>query len=54
MRGPSQNINISKEDVDLILNMINKENITVNAIVFSGGEPTWNEDMIIYIIDKIC
>lgn len=53
MRGPSQKVNISKEDVDLILNMINKENVTVNAIVFSGGEPTLNEDMIVYIIDKI-
>ena len=54
MRGPSQNVNISKEDVDLILNMITKENIIVNAIVFSGGKPTLNKDMIIYIIDKIC
>jgi len=53
MRGPKQLINITKENVDLLLNMINKPNVNINSLLFSGGEPTLNEDIIIYIIDKI-
>lgn len=53
MRGPREPINITKENVDLLLTMINKPNVNINSLLFSGGEPSLNEDIIIYIIDKI-
>jgi len=51
MRGPMQNINLSPAVVDHILNDENIEEIY--SILFSGGEPTLNEDLIVYIVDKI-
>ncbi len=51
MRGESQNIDISKEYIDYILN--NKDIIRIGHICFSGGEPTLNPDIITYAINKI-
>lgn len=51
MRGNPQNIEITKEIVDQVLD--NNDIIAINNLAFSGGEPTLNEDMIVYIIDKI-
>lgn len=51
MRGESQNIDISKEIIDIILN--NDEIQRIDHICFSGGEPTLNPNIIIYTIDKI-
>lgn len=51
MRGESQNIDASKEIIDMILN--NEEIKRIDHICFSGGEPTLNPNIIIYAIDKI-
>ena len=51
MRGECQNIDISKEIIDMILN--NEEIEMIEHICFSGGEPTLNPNVIIYAIDKI-
>lgn len=51
MRGEAQNIDVSKEIIDSILN--NEEISQIDHICFSGGEPTLNADMIIYAINKI-
>lgn len=51
MRGEQQEIDIPKEYVDTFLNKIDKK--IVSTFVFSGGEPTLNEDMVVYIIDEI-
>lgn len=53
MRGQSQKLDISKEYVDKILDSINREDVVVNNLLFSGGEPCLNEDMVVYIIEKI-
>ena len=51
MRGESQNIDVSKEIIDMILNSDEIEQM--DLICFSGGEPTLNPDIIIYTINKI-
>ncbi len=51
MRGEAQNIDISKEIVDMVLD--NDEIARIDHICFSGGEPTLNPEIIIYAIDKI-
>ena len=51
MRGESQNIDASKEIIDMILN--NDEIKRIDHICFSGGEPTLNPNIIIYAINKI-
>lgn len=50
MRGEPQNIDMNKDVVD---NLLERKNIIIMKLVFSGGEPTLNEDLIIYTIDKI-
>ncbi len=50
MRGEAQNIDMPKEIVDSLLE---KERTLISKLVFSGGEPLLNEDLIIYTIDKI-
>lgn len=50
MRGNSQNIDLKKQDIDKLFKS-NKS--IIGRIVFSGGEPLLNEDIIIYTIDKI-
>lgn len=51
MRGPSQNIDLTPWIVDYVLdsNKISR----IEHLLFSGGEPTLNEDIIIYTINKI-
>ena len=51
MRGPAQNIEISKEDVDLFFEKL--DGVIVENLTIGGGEPTLNPDMIVYIIDKL-
>ncbi len=51
MRGESQNIDASREIIDMILN--NDEIKRIDHICFSGGEPTLNPNIIIYAINKI-
>ncbi len=51
MRGEAQDIDISKEIVDMILD--NEEIVRIHHLCFSGGEPTLNPEIIIYAIDKI-
>ena len=51
MRGNSQDVDISKEIIDTVLD--NKEIKRIDHICFSGGEPTLNPEIIIYAIDKI-
>ncbi len=50
MRGEAQNIDMSKEVIDRLLV---EKNLLISKLVFSGGEPTLNIDLIIYTIDKI-
>ena len=49
MRGPKENLDMSKELIDIIIN----DNVSYKIINFSGGEPTLNPDVIIYTIDRI-
>lgn len=51
MRGDAQNIEITREIVNQVLDNNNIE--AIDNLLFSGGEPTLNEDIIVYIIDKI-
>ena len=49
MRGPSQNIDMTRETMYMALYMFD----SVEHITFSGGEPLLNPDLIIYAIDTI-
>lgn len=49
MRGPSQNIDMTKETMYAALHMFD----SVDHICFSGGEPLLNPDLIIYALDII-
>ncbi len=51
MRGPAENIDLTEQLVDIILD--NREIDGIDEICFSGGEPTLNPKIIIYTIDKI-
>lgn len=51
MRGNAQNVDLTKEIVDQVLD--NNDIKSIDHLAFSGGEPTLNEDIIVYIIDKI-
>jgi MoaA/NifB/PqqE/SkfB family radical SAM enzyme len=51
MRGQAQNVNMTPDMVDAILN--NEEISHIESILFSGGEPTLNPGIIVYTIDKI-
>ena len=51
MRGESQNININKDYIDVLLD--NPEIKQIDKILFTGGEPTLNPEIIIYTINKI-
>lgn len=50
MRGEPQNLDMSREVID---NLLERKNIVIMKLIFSGGEPLLNEDLIIYTIDKI-
>jgi len=50
-RGDAQNIDLTKETVD---EFFAKNDIdTIGTLLFSGGEPTLNGEMLEYIVDKI-
>lgn len=50
-RGESQDLDITKETVD---NFLDKNNIvSIDNLNFSGGEPTLNGEMALYIADKL-
>lgn len=50
-RGKSQNIDLTREVVD---SFFEKNDIyEINHLMFSGGEPTLNGEMLEYIVDKI-
>lgn len=51
MRGDKQNLNLSYDIIDTILN--NNEIRGIKTICFSGGEPSLNVDVIVYTINKI-
>ena len=51
MRGLSQNVDLSKDIVDRVLSDFRVYKFS--HILFSGGEPTLNPDIIVYTIDKI-
>ncbi len=51
MRGKAQNIDLSKEMVDDFFS--NNSIKRIEHLFFSGGEPTLNSELIIYIINKI-
>lgn len=51
MRGDAQNIQITEEIIDQVFDSNNI--VSIDNLLFSGGEPTLNEDIIVYIIDKI-
>lgn len=53
MRGPKQNVDISFEDIDLLLDQSRNKYEAIQEILFSGGEPTLNPQAIAYVIDKI-
>lgn len=53
MRGPKQNVDISFENIDLLLDQPRNKYEAIREILFSGGEPTLNPQAIAYIIDKI-
>lgn len=50
MRGDAQDIDISKSYID---KLFSEKDLLIASINLSGGEPTLNEDLIEYIIDKI-
>lgn len=51
MRGPSQNIDLTNEIIDTFFN--NNDIKRISNIIFSGGEPTLNPEVIVYTINKI-
>lgn len=57
MRGKMQNVKLSKEMVDKFFDDpifdMPENKVRIGRVLFSGGEPTLNEDIIEYIIDKI-
>ncbi len=50
MRGEPQGIDISKEYIDKLLG---EKRVIIANLTLSGGEPTLNEKLVEYIIDKI-
>lgn len=50
MRGDAQNIDMSRDTVD---DLLERKRHVFLKLVFSGGEPLLNEDLIVYSIDKI-
>ncbi len=52
-RGKAQNMDITKEVIDKMLDEILANDIYINALRLNGGEPTLNPDGIEYLIDSI-
>lgn len=55
MRGEAQNIDMTKDMIDAFFDTKNKDYVLekIHHILFTGGEPTKNADLIIYTINKI-
>lgn len=53
MRGPMQNIDISLDSIDLLLDRSRNQYSSIGTMIFSGGEPTLNPKAIAYTIDRI-
>ncbi len=53
MRGASQAMDIPVEYIDLFLDQKRNQYKAVDQLLFSGGEPTLNEDAIVYTVQKI-
>lgn len=53
MKGDSQNLDMSKEIIDKILDLVSKDNIFIHDLRLCGGEPFLCPDSIAYIIDKV-
>ena len=53
MRGASQTMDIPVEYIDLFLDQKRNQYKAVDQLLFSGGEPTLNEDAIVYTVQKI-
>ena len=51
MRGPAQNVDLSKEDINMFFDKFNCESI--RSLTFGGGEPTVAPDIVSYIVDQI-
>lgn len=51
MRGPAQNLNMEKEIVDSFF--YNNDLLSIENLVFTGGEPTLNPKIISYIVDNL-
>lgn len=49
LRGNAQDIDIEKDYIDLLF----AEDIIIQNLILSGGEPTLCENLIVYVIDKI-
>lgn len=50
MRGEAQDLELSKKYIDKLLS---EKNLIILNLVFSGGEPMLNEELILYTINKI-
>ena len=53
MRGARQNLDISLEYIDLLLDLGRNHYQYIDHLTFSGGEPTLNAEAILYTVDKI-
>lgn len=51
MRGNPEEVDMTKDIVDKVL--LNNYIMDISTIMFSGGEPTLNENLICYIIEQI-
>lgn len=53
MRGAKQNLDISLEFIDLLLDLERNHYQYIDHLTFSGGEPTLNAEAILYTVNKI-
>ena len=51
MRGPAQNVDMSKEIVDLFFDKLKP--YSMDELTFGGGEPTLNPEIFSYTIDRL-
>ena len=51
MRGPAQDVVLSKEDIDAFFDKLNCDSI--KSFTFGGGEPTLAPEIVSYIVDQI-
>lgn len=53
MRGDAQNVDLSPQIVDKFFDAEDFEVKSVKTLLFGGGEPTLNHEILIYILNKI-